>query len=85
MVDKKDDSTRAVLLEMMIRVGMNPTLEAGVRAFVSEWTPSHNMASKKFSIWSLLNKHVDVPVTHSLGESDLESVLKTSFSKWLKF
>lgn len=84
MVDKKDDSARAMLLDMMLRVGMNPALEAGVRAFVSEWTPSHNVASKKFSIWSLLSKHIDVPVMQSLGESELESVLKTGFSKWLR-
>lgn len=83
MVDKKKCHSNAALLDMMVREGMTPQLEAGVRGFVLECTSSYNVASRKYSIWSLLSKHVDVPLAESLNKLGIPHLFDGPFSKWL--
>lgn len=83
MVDKKTRSTTPTL-SMVLREGMTPQLETGIRHFVLECGPSYTIASRRYSIWSLLSRHIDSPVSEAFKRLGTPHLFEGSFSKWLR-
>ena len=55
-----------------------------MRHFVLECTASYNIASRRYSIWTLLSSHIDAPLTEALKKLDAIDMFDGPFSKWLR-
>lgn len=69
---------------MMAQEGMTLELEAGIRSFILECTPSYNISSKRYSVWTLIRKHIDAPVARYLKKENMCYLFDSTFSIWLR-
>jgi hypothetical protein len=84
MVDKKAHIASAEILETLLCEGMTHELAEAIKGFFLECTPSHNVGSRRYSIWSILSKHLDVPITRAFEKLDSLNIFEQTFTKWLR-
>ena len=64
--------------------GCDPRLMDGVASFESAYTRSHTVTSRRYSIWALLEDHVDSPVQNFFARTGTPDMFGASFSRWLR-
>ena len=84
MVDTKEPTVSADILETLLCEGMTHELKDAIRAFFLECTPSHNVGSRRYSIWSILSKHLDAPINRAFENLDPFYIFEQTFTKWLR-
>ncbi|PIF49781.1 hypothetical protein CLU80_2124 [Pseudomonas sp. 29] len=84
MVDKKAHPSSAQILETLLFEGMTHELKDAIRAFFLECTPSHNVGSRRYSIWSILSKNLDNPIIRAFENLGCFNIFEQPFTKWLR-